>query len=185
MEKTIVSLFLTLVISVLGIPAAYLVGQHSAEARHREDIARMREEQRHLVAAIRGEIQPLAAPEFVAHTEPAHSIPASIEEPARETVARAVTPIPIVEPAAPAAAAPEASSPPIPEAAFEAAAIGTPYDQVVRDFGREGEPMMTLEDGHGSITTQYAWDWRDPDGSPNRIRMRFVDGRLIEKSGPE
>jgi hypothetical protein len=60
--------------------------------------------------------------------------------------------------------------------------MGTTYEQVVREFGREGEPMMTLEDGEGIVTTQYAWNWLDTEGNAARIRMQFVDGRLIDKA---
>ena len=175
MEKTLAALMLTLVISVMGIPAAYLVGQRSAqETLHRQyqaELARAR-----AADDVARTSAPTQAPPVARHGDPVHGEPAFESQPVH--VAQ--------PPPAPAIEAPaEPAGPPIAEETFEAAVMGTPYGQVVREFGREGVPMMTLEDGTGSVTTQYVWDWLDPEGNPSRIRMQFVDGRLSEKTFTE
>jgi hypothetical protein len=188
MEKTVASLLLTLVISVLGIPAAYLLGQRSAEQHYREEISQLRDEQRALVASLRSDVRatpPVTTPVEPAHVHAGFDEPARTESPDRETLAQAEPAAVEPTPNAPPPPTAEIAGPPIPEAAFDAAMPGTPYDHVVREFGREGEPMMTLEDGAGTITTQFVWQWRDADGTPNWIRMRFVDGLLIDKSASE
>ena len=174
MKKTFASLIVTLVVSVMGIPAAYLVGQRSAEDalfdRYQDEMAQTRAEQRELIASLRMELESQstdrARPDF---SMPEASAGAEIRVNDPEPRATAI------EPAQPV-------TPPIEEEAFEAAELGTPYEVVVEQFGREGAPILTLEEGTGSVTTQYVWDWRGIDGTQGRVLMEFVDGLLIDKT---
>jgi hypothetical protein len=175
MEKTLASLMITLVVSVMGIPIAYLVGQRSAQHalrdQYQSELERTRSEHREEIAAIRSEM--LESIRSQARNDQA----------TRDALTSAGIRMP--KPAATEALPSEGVPPPIPVETFEAAALGATYDEVVRTFGREGVATLTLEDGAGQVTTQYVWDWRANDGTQGRINLEFVDGRLNDKTFKE
>jgi hypothetical protein len=174
MQKTFASLLVTLVVSIIGIPVAYLVGQRSAEhdveRRLTEERARARAEQQALIADLRENLAPrpaVATPP--AKSEPAGTLPAPVVEPKpMEKLAEVAESVLEVPPA-------------IPRESFDAVALGTTYPEIARKFGREGVPALTMEDEHGSLTRQYFWQWTGPEGKPGRVTLRFVDGSLTEK----
>lgn len=197
MERTYAAIALTLAICVMAIPAAYLMGQRSAleiaRRQYEESLARARVAQ--LTPAAPNPSEPtLNSPQVLpADTRIARLNRASVESPSPDAMRMAQSPAASEPspsdvtrgPSTDTAESPDAETSfltPIPQSAFDAAAVGTTYDEVVREFGREGEPMMTLEDAAGTITTQYAWDWLDTEGKVARVQMQFVDGRLMDKS---
>jgi hypothetical protein len=103
----------------------------------------------------------------------------------REALLTAGIRVPDPDSTAEADSPPELVAPPIPVDAFDATAMGTTYEEVVKQFGRDGVATLTLEDGEGSITTQYVWDWQEADGTQRRINLEFVDGRLNDKTFKE
>ncbi len=226
MQKTFASLLITLAVSLLGIAAAYMVGQRSAEYRLRDDVARSEATQRALIEELRRDLAPRptevvpvktaslervemnAAESARVDNTPAPPVPADepAAEPDPENAATAVNLAPIVaqpenntpvEPetpdpgvsdmpiadAVPASAdSEEPPAPPIARESFDAVALGTSYTEVAQKFGREGRASLTMEDASGTQTKQYLWQWVGPAGESGRVDMRFVDGRLTDKS---
>jgi hypothetical protein len=197
MQKTFASLLVTLAVSVMGIPVAYLVGQRSAEhdveRRLTEERARARAEQQALISDLRENL----APKPAVATQPAKSAPVAAlpapvvgPKPAEKLAETAGPPAPTVAPesAAPADQAPPPAAesvakvlPAIPREFFEAVALGATYPEIAQKFGREGVPALTMEDERGSLTRQYIWQWIGPEGKPGRVTLRFVDGSLTDK----
>jgi hypothetical protein len=173
MEKIFTALLLTLVVSVLGIPAAYFVGWTSAReslrAEYRQELERARSEQNDVIASLQAQVAATV-------TAPRRNEPAARPEPAIAPVKTAQALV------TGEVDSPEGGDLPIPEETIDAAAPGMPYEDVVERFGREGEPVLTLEEGTGTVTTQYVWGWRGADGTPGRVLIEFVDGRLTDKS---
>ncbi len=181
MQKTFASLLVTLAVSVMGIPVAYLVGQRSAEhdiqQRLIEERARARAEQQALISDLRAGLAPppAAANAPLADSAPPASAPApKSPQPTEET------PAPVAE-----ATSATPPLPAIPRESFDAVALGVTYPEAAQKLGREGLPALTMEDGLGSLTRQYVWQWIGPQGKPGRATLRFVDGSLTEKNFSE
>jgi hypothetical protein len=174
MEKTLATLLVTLVVSVMGIPVAYLMGQRSAQeslhGHYREELDRTRAEQNELIASMRSELTAQSREQ------------ARTEQATREALSNAGirVPGPAAQPIADDETEPAA--PPIPEETFAEATLGSRYEDIVARFGRDGAPVLTLADQSGTVTTQYVWDWLETDGTRGRIHMEFVDGLLSDKT---
>ena len=65
---------------------------------------------------------------------------------------------------------------------FDALAIDTRYEIVVKTFGREGVLKLSMVDERGVVTEQYVWEWTAADGGLGKIDLFFVDGILEDKS---
>ena len=174
MGKTFASLLLTLAVSVMCIPVAYLVGQRSAQhamnERYEAELDRTRAEHRDEISALRAEL-------FASVRDQAKN-----DQATRDALRTAG--IEMAQPSNPAAIDPgaEPELAPIPLEAFDSAKIGTTYDEIARQFGRDGIAKLTLEDGSGSVTTQYVWEWEGADGAHGGINMELVDGLLNDKT---
>jgi hypothetical protein len=107
---------------------------------------------------------------------------------ARESVETASMPTPQLQledlgaEAEPAAALPEMPNAPIAEASYAALESGMEYGQVVDALGREEDGTLRYGPANGGRMETRIWRWRDPDGAPIELTLRFVDGVLEGKS---
>lgn len=175
MDKTVAALMVAMVASVMAIPLAYLAGRGNAEASLsavvEEELARSRSVQEGQFAAIR---QDLAE--------------ASLEQERTANNTRQAlwnAGIDVDEDLPSNGSAPTDEAAPMPEItfeSFEALAVDTRYEIVVKTFGREGVLKLSMVDESGVVTQQYVWEWTAADGGLGKIDLFFVDGILEDKS---
>ena len=170
MEKTTGALMIAMVISVMGIPIAYLAGQRSVEATLETELERTRSEQADLLSEMREQLSEVALKQ--------------------ERIGGAAGPAPSGATAA-AHQHVRPANPPAEEvrkdlaidfATYEAIAIGAAYERVVERLGREGSRTLSIVDQNGTVTEQFVWEWMKPDGSRGKIDLSFLDGTLEDKS---
>lgn len=58
---------------------------------------------------------------------------------------------------------------------------GMSYDDVVGILGREGENTLNMLEPDGSGTSAYVWNWRNEDGSEDRLSVTLVNLELTDK----
>ncbi len=171
MEKTTGALMVAMVISVMGIPIAYFVGQQSVEATLEAELSRTRSEQVEFLTEMREQLTEDALKrERIGGTGNAASPGATAA--AGRRVDSAIRPR--------AEDAPEILA--IDFAAYDAIAVGTAYEQVVEQLGREGTRTLSIVDQNGTVTEQFIWEWIKPDGSRGKIDLSFLDGTLQDKA---
>lgn len=172
MEKSMTLLLLTLAVSVMSIPIAYLVGQRSGEERlqrqFEEERAHWQSEQEARLVSLRRELEE-ATEEYKRAAAAAEAREEANDEDAAPegNVAEAVT-------------APEPTHA-ISKETYASATLGMTYDEVVAAFGREGTMTFALEDEAGTVTRQYVWQWTNAEGAARRVRLSFENGRLDDK----
>ncbi len=167
MEKTTGALMVAMVISVMGIPIAYFAGQQSVEATLEAELSRTRSEQVEFLTEMREQLsQDALEREQVGRTAPSGAAAA-----ANEHVGQANRPAEDVP-----------KNPEIDFATYESIAVGTAYERVVAQLGREGTRTLSIVDQNGTVTEQFVWEWIKPDGSRGKIDFSFLDGTLQDKS---
>lgn len=159
MEKSVAALMIAMVVSVMGIPLAYLAGQGSAQAALKEELERSRANQDEAIAAMKDEIAEMERRQLDAGNR---SAPTAAPQDDR--------------PAPPVA---------LDFAIFEQLTTGMDYKQIVKILGREGTRTLSIEDGSGVVTEQFIWDWTNPKGTRGKIDLAFLGGKLEGKSYKE
>lgn len=169
MDKSVAALMIAMVVSVMGIPLAYLAGQGSAQAALKEELAQSRVSQEKAIAAMQIE---LAEIELRQQGMGNVAAPKAAGKPLIVgTVARTG---PQSDRAAPGTA--------IEFEIFKGLAIGTDYEGIVKALGREGTRTLSIVDKRGAVTEQFVWDWTKADGSRGKIDLSFFGGKLQDKS---
>ena len=161
MEKSVAALMIAMVVSVMGIPLAYLAGQGSAQAALKEELVRSRSNQDEAIAAMKVELAELGRRQLGSES----------------TTTRAGVPRPQNEIPAPPAS--------IDFTIFEALTIGMDYEQIAKALGREGTRTLNIVDGDGAVTEQFVWDWINSKGKRGKIDLSFFRGELQEKNYKE
>ncbi len=171
MEKTTGALMVAMVISVMGIPIAYFAGQSSVEASLAAELERARSEQVDLLSEMREQLSEVALKQerMGGAADPAPS-GATADADHR------------VRPANPPMAEGVRKNLAIEFATYEAIAVGTAYERVVEQLGREGSRTLSIVDQNGTVTEQFVWEWIKPDGSRGKIDLSFLDRTLQDKS---
>ena len=170
MEKTTGALMVAMVISVMGIPIAYLAGQRSVEATLETELVRTRSEQADLLTEMREQLS-----EVVLKQERMGGAPGPAPAGATAAASRRVRP-------ANPPAADVLKDLAIDFATYDAIAVGIAYERVVERLGREGLRTLSIVDQNGTVTEQFVWEWIKADGSLGKIDLSFLDGTLQDKS---
>ncbi len=171
MEKSTGALMIAMVISVMGIPIAYFAGQRSVEATLAAELTRTQSEQEHLIAEMRQKLTEVTlTQELIGTRVDQGRIGAGVvsAQPLRERQ--------------PPAGAGKAPNPAIDAAMFQSLAVGAPYQEIVDRLGREGTRTLNIVGQDGTVTEQYVWNWKKPDGTPGKIDLSFFQGKLQGKS---
>ena len=169
MEKSVAALMIAMVVSVMGIPLAYLAGQGSAQAALKEELAQSRVNQERAIAAMQVELAQIelrqegmgnvSAPKGAGKPQIGGTVVRTQQQDDRTAPAVAIE-----------------------FTTFESLAIGTDYEQIVKTLGREGTRTLSIVDQSGAVTEQFVWDWTNADGSRGKIDLAFFGGKLQDKS---
>ena len=161
MEKSVAALMIAMVVSVMGIPLAYLAGQGSAQAALKEELERSRSNQDEAIATMKAELAEMERRQLGSDS----------------TTTRAAEPRSQNEIPAPPGA--------IEFTIFEALTIGMDYEQIAKVLGRNGTRTLNIVDEDGAVTEQFVWDWINPKGKRGKIDLSFYRGKLQEKNYKE
>lgn len=162
-----------MVASVMAIPLAYIAGKGNADttlsAAVEEELIRSRAEREAELASIRQDIAEASLEQ------------ARAENNTQRALWKAGINFDEDTPSDDASTQGEAQSA-ITFEAFEALELDTSYQAIVKAFGREGSMKLSMEDNTGSITQQFVWKWIAADGTPGKVDLSFVNGKLSDKS---
>ncbi len=175
MEKTIASLFIAMIASVMAIPFAYFAGrtgaEHSLRASIENRLEQAQAEQDAALAALRREVAKAALGVIPGQR-------GSTRSPNQKRPA----PTWSLGPAEGAETQVDGSAPLVAVDSFENLDVGITYEQTVNRLGREGTRTMSMVDTSGEKTEQYHWAWLNDDGTIGKVDISFVDGRLQDKA---